>query len=148
MLLLSFTHSVLPALCDIKDCSIPGFPVLHHLPELSQTHPFLFLHSIFSSIMVFFNDSVFCIRCLIYWSFIFISSNEYSELISIRTDRFDILVVQGTLRSRFKYYGSKVSILQHSAFFVVQLSQPYTTTEKNHSLDHTDLCGQSDLFAS
>ena len=111
-------------LCDRMDCSTPGFPVHHQLPELAQTHPFLFLHSIFSSIMVFFNDSVFCIRCLIYWSFIFISSNEYSELISIRTDRFDILVVQGTLRSRFKYYSSKVSILQHSAFFVVQLSHP------------------------
>ena len=92
-------------------------------------HPFLFLPSIFPSLRVF-SESVLCIRWPKYWSFSFsISlSNEYSVLISFRIDCLDLLAVQGTLKSLLQHYSSKASILQHSAFFVVQFSHPYMTT--------------------
>ena len=111
--------------------------------------PLFLLPSVFPSIRVFSNESVLHIRWPKYWSFSFSisSSSEYSRLISFRIDWLDLLAVQGTLKSLLQHHSSKPSILQHSAFFTVQLSQPYMTTEKNHSLDHTDLCGQSDLFA-
>ena len=95
--------------------------------------PLLLLPSIFPSIRVFSNESVLRLRWPKYWSFSFgISpSNEYSGLISFRIDWFVLLAVQGTLKSLLQYHSSKASILWHSAFFMVQLSQPYMTTEKS-----------------
>ena len=94
--------------------------------------PFLLLPSIFPSISVFSNEFAVCIRWPQYLSFSFsISpSNEYSRLISSRIDWFDLLVVQGTLKSLLQHCNSKASILWHSAFFMVQLSHPYMTTGK------------------
>ena len=93
-------------------------------------HPLLFPPSIFPSIRVFSNDSVLCLRWPKYWSFSFsISpSNEHPRLISFRMDCLDLLAVQGTLKSLLQYHSSKASILQRSAFFIVQLSHPYMTT--------------------
>ena len=94
--------------------------------------PLLLLPSIFSSIRVFSNESVLCVRCPKYWSFSFnISpSKEHSGLILFRIDWFDLLAVQGTLKSLLQHHSSKTSILWCSAFFMVQLSHPYMTTEK------------------
>ena len=88
--------------------------------------------SIFPSTRVFSNESALCIRWPKYWSFCFnISpSNEYWGLISFRMDWMDLLAVQGTLKSLLQQHSSKASILQHSAFFIVQLSHPYMTTGK------------------
>ena len=114
-------------LCDPMDCSTPGFPVHHQLPEFTQTHvtesvmpsnhlilcrPLLLLPSIFPSIRVFSNESVLHIRWPKYWSFSFsISpSNEYSRLISFRIDCFD-LAVQGTLKSFLQHQSSKASFI-------------------------------------
>ena len=93
--------------------------------------------SIFPSIKVFSNESVLRIRWTKDWSFRFSirSSNEYSRLISFRMDWSDLLAVQGTLKSLLQHHSSKASILRRSAFFTVQLSHPYMTTEKNHSFD-------------
>ena len=104
--------------------------------HLILRHPLLLLPSIFPSIRVFFSESVLCIRWPKCWSFSFsISpSNEYSGLISFRTDWFDLLAVQGTLKSLLQYHSSKLSILQHSAFFKVQVSHPYMTTGKTIAL--------------
>ena len=87
----------------------------------------LLLPSIFPSIRVFCSASVVCIRWPKYWSFSISHSNEYSGLISFSMDWFDLLVVQGTLKSLLQHYSSKASILQCSALFVVQLSHPYMT---------------------
>ena len=106
--------------------------------HLILCHPLLLLPSIFSSIRVFLNKSVLRIRWPKYWSFSFsISpSNEYSGPISFRMDWLDLLAVQGTLKSLLQHHSSKASILQCSAFFIVQLSHPYMTTGKTiHSLD-------------
>ena len=104
--------------------------------HLILCRPLLLLPSIFSSIRVFSNESVLCIRWRKYWSFSFsISpSNEYSGLISFRIDWFDLLAVQGTLKSLFQHHSSKASILQRSAFFIVQLLHPYVTTGKTIAL--------------
>ena len=140
-----------PTLCDPMDCSTPGFPVHLQFPELTQNHvhqivipsnhrilcgPLLLLSSIFASTRVFSNESALCIRWPKYWSFSFsISpSNEYSGLISFRSDWFHLLAVQETLKSLLQYHSSKASILQCSAFFIVQLSHPYMTTGKTISL--------------
>ena len=98
--------------------------------------PLLLLPSIFPSIRVFSNKSALCIRWPKYWSFSFsISpSNEYSGLISFRIDWFDLLAVQGTLKSLLQHRSSKASIFWHSAFFIVQLSHPYMTTGKTIAL--------------
>ena len=98
--------------------------------------PLLLLPSIFPSIRVFSNESVFHIRWPKYWSFSFnISpSNEHPGLISFRMDWLDLLVVQRTLKSLLHHYSSKASILQCSAFFIVQLSHPYMTTGKTIAL--------------
>ena len=98
--------------------------------------PLLILPSIFPSIRVFSNESVLCLRWPKYWSFSFsISpSNEYSGMISFRMDWFDLLSVQVTLKSLFQHHSSKASILQHSAFFIVNLSHPDMTTGKNTAL--------------
>ena len=100
--------------------------------HLILCHPLLLLPSIFPSIRVFSSDSALHIRWPKYWSFSFnISpSNEYSGLISFRMDWLDFLVVQGTLKSLLQHHSSKASILQCSAFFVVQFSHPYMTTGK------------------
>jgi len=95
--------------------------------------PLLLLPSIFPSIRVFSGESVLHIRWPKYWSFSFSisSSNEYSGLFSFRMDWFDLLSVQGTLKSLLQHHSSKASILQHSAFFMVQLSHPYMTIGKD-----------------
>ena len=99
--------------------------------------PILLLSSIFPSIGVFSNESVLCIRWPRYWSFSFSfsPSNEYSGLTSFSIDWFDLLAVQGTLKSVLQYYSSKASIFKCSAFFMVQLSHPYMTNGKNHTFD-------------
>ena len=109
--------------------------------HLILCRPLLLPPSIFPSIRVFSNELVLCIRWLKYWSFSFsISpSNEYSGLISFKIDWFDLLAVQGTLKTLLQHHSSKDSILQCSTFFMVQLSHPYMTTGKNHSLDYIDL---------
>ena len=124
-------------LCNPMDCSTPDFPVHHQLPELVQTHVHrvgdaiqpshplsspLLLPSIFPSIRVFSNESALCIRGPKYWSFSFsISpSNEYSRLISFRTDWFDLPTVRGTLKSLLQHDSSKASILWCLALFIVQ----------------------------
>ena len=132
---------------------MPGFPVLHYLPELTQTH----VHrvgdaiqpshplsspsppvppSIFPSIRIFSSESVLHIRWPKYWTFSFsISpSSEYSGLISFKMDWLDLLTVQGTLKSLFQHHNSKASFLQHSAFFTVQHSHLYMTTGKTTTL--------------
>ena len=102
--------------------------------------PPLFLPSIFPSIRICSNRSVLHLRWPKYWSFSFSfsPSNEYSGLISFRIDWLDLLAVQGTLKSLLQHHSSKASVLQHSAFFLVQLSHPYTTTGKTIAL--TILC--------
>ena len=124
-----------PTPCNAMDCSMPGLPVLHHLPELAQTqvhwgsdaiqpsHPLLLLllPSIFPNIRVFPNEWALHIRWPKDWSFSFsISpSNEYSILIPFRIDWLDLLVVQGILKSLLQHHSSKGSILWCSAFFMV-----------------------------
>ena len=100
--------------------------------HLILCRPLLLLSSIFPSIRVFSNESVLHIRWPNYWSFSFsISpSNEYSGLISFRMDWFDLLAVQVTLKSLLQYHSSKVSVLRHPAFFIVQLSHPYMNMGK------------------
>ena len=103
--------------------------------HLILCRPLLLLPSIFPVIMVFPNESVLCIRCPKYGSFNFSisSSNEHSGLISFRIDLFDLLAVQGTLKS-LQCHSSKASVLQRLAFFIVQLSHPYMTTGKTIAL--------------
>ena len=98
--------------------------------------PLLFLTSIFPSIRVFSNESALRIRWPNYWScsFNISSSNEHPGLISFRMDWLDLLAVQGTLKSLLRHHGSKASILQCSAFFIVQRSHPYMTTGKTVAL--------------
>ena len=104
--------------------------------HLIHCHSLLLPTSIFPSIRVFSNELAFCIRWPKYWSFSFsISpSNEFSGLISFRIDWFDLLAVQGTLKRLLQHHNSKASILWRSAFFMVQLSYPYTTTGKTIAL--------------
>ena len=104
--------------------------------HLILCHPHLLPPSIFPSIRVFSNESALCIRWPKYWSFSFnISpSNEYSGPISFRMDWLDLLAVQRTLKSLLQHHTSKASILQHSAFFIVQLSHPYMSTGKTIAL--------------
>ena len=107
--------------------------------------PLLLLPSIFPIIRVFSDESVLRIRWPKYWSFSFsISpSNEYSGLISFRMDWFDVLAVQGTLKSLLQHHSSKVSILLHSAFFIVQLLHPYMTTGKTIALTRWTFVGKA-----
>ena len=145
-----------PTLCDPMDCSKPGFPVHHQLPEFIQTHVHRvgdaiqpshplsspsFPPSIFPSIRVFSNESVLRIRWPKYWSFSFsISpSNEYSGPISFRMDWLDLHAVQGDLKSLLQHHSSKASILWHSAFFMVKLSHLYMTTGKTTALTRRPL---------
>ena len=140
------------------NCSTPGLPVHHQLPEFTQLmsiesvmpsnhlilcHPLL-LPSVFPSIRVFSNESALCIRWPKYWSFSFnISpSNEHSGLISFRMDWLDLLAVQGTLKSLLQQHSSKASILRRSAFFIVELSHPYMTTGKTIALPRWTFVGK------
>ena len=112
--------------------------------HLILCHPLLLLLSIFPSIRVYSNESVFCNRWPKYWSFSFsISpSNEYSGLISFRMDWLDLLAVQGTLKGLLQQHSSKASILQCSAFFMIQLSYPYLTTGKTIALTGRTFVGK------
>ena len=131
------------------DYSTPGFPVLHCLPEFAQTHVHQVSDAIqpsqplsspsppafnLSRIRVFLNESAFHIRWPQYWSFSISSSNEYSRLIFFQINWFDLLAVQGTLKSLLQHHNLKASILCLSVFFRVQLSHPYMTTGKNIAL--------------
>ena len=112
--------------------------------HLILCHPLLFLPSILPGIRVFSNESVLRIRWPKYWScsFSISPSNEYSGLISFRIDRFDLLTVQGTLKSLLQHHSSKASILRCSAFFRVQLSHPYMTTGKTIALTRQTFVGK------
>ena len=107
-------------------------------------HPLLLPPSIFPSIRVFSNDSVLCIRWPKYWSFNFNinPADEYSGLISFRMDWLDLLAVQGTLKCFLQHHSSKASIVQCSAFFMVQLSHPYMTTGKTITLTRQTFVGK------
>ena len=140
----SFAQSCL-TLCNSINRSTLGLPVHHQLPEFTQLtsiesvmpsshlilcHPLFLLPPIPPSIRVFSNESTLRMRWPKYWSFSFsiILSKEIPGLISFRMDWLDLLAVQGTLKSLLQNHSSKASILQHSAFFTVQLSHPYMTT--------------------
>ena len=140
-----------PALCDPMNRSTPGLPVHHQLLVFTQTHAHRVGDAIqrshplsspsppalnLPSIRVFSNESVLPIWWPEYWSFSFsISpSNEYSGLIYFRMDWLSLLAVQGTLKSLPQHHSSKASILQRSAFFIVQFSHPYMTTGKTIAL--------------
>ena len=141
------------------DCSMPGLPVHHQLPEFTQTHVHWVGDAIqpshplsspsppafnLSSIRVFTNESTLRIRWPKYWSFSFSISpfNEYSGLISFRMDWLDLDALQGTLKSLLQHHGSKASILRHSVFFIVQLSHPYMTTGKTIALTRQTFVGK------
>ena len=138
-------------LCDPMDCSMPGFPVLHYLPEFAQTYihwvsdviqpshplspsspPDLSL----SHIRVFSNELALHIRWPKYWNFSFSISpcNEYLGLISFRNDQFDFLAVQGIPKSLPQHHNSKASVLRHSAFCMAQLSHTCVITGKTIAL--------------
>ena len=106
--------------------------------------PLLLLPSIFPSIRVFSNESALCIRWPKYWCFSFSisASNEHPGLISFRMDWLDLLAVQGTPKSLLQHRSSKASIIQHSAFFIVQLSHPYMTTGKTIALTRQTFVGK------
>ena len=139
------------ALCDPMNCSTPGLPVRHQLPEFTQTH----VHRVSDAIQpshplsspslpapnpsqrqIFSNESTLRMRWPKYWSFSFsiIPSKEIPGLISFRRDWLDLFAVQGTLKSLLQHHSSKASILWRSALFTVQLSHPYMTTGKTIAL--------------
>ena len=140
-----------PALCDPTDCSTPDLPVHHQLPEPIQTHVYRVADAIQSFHPLLFpsppalnlsqHQGLFKWICSSHqvatvWSFSFSISPsiEDSGLISFRMDWLDHLAVQGTLKSLLQHHSSKASVLQHSAFFIVQLSHPYMTTGKTIAL--------------
>ena len=144
-------HSVsqsCPTLCDPMDCSTPGFPVHHRLPELAQTHihqvgdatqpshplsfpsPPAFNLSQHQGLFQWMSSLHQVVKVLELQLQHYFPSNEYPGLISLRIDWFDLLAVQGTLKSLLQHHSSKASILQHSAFFIVQLSHPSWLLEK------------------
>ena len=148
-----------PILCDLMDSSsqaslsITNSQRLLKLMSIESVmpskhlilcHPLLLPPSIFPSIRIFSNKSVLCIRWPKYWSFSFsISpSNEHPGLISFRMAWLDLLAVQGTLKSLLQHHSSKVSTLRRSAFFIVQLSHPYLTTEKTIALTRWTFVGK------
>ena len=98
--------------------------------HLILCRPFLLFPSVFPRIRVFSIESAVCIRWPKFWNFSFSPSNEYSGLISFKMDWLDLLAVQGTLKNLLQQHSSKASIIQHSAFFIVQPSHPYMTTGK------------------
>ena len=112
--------------------------------HLILCRPLLLLPPIPPSIRIFSNESVLCIRWPEYWHFTFSirPSNEHPGLISFRMDWLDLLAVQGTLKSLLQHHSSKASILQHSAFFTIQLSHPYMTTGKTIALTRQTFVGK------
>ena len=141
-------------------CSMPGFPVLHYLWSLLKLmstesvmlsnhlilcHSLLLMPSIFPSVRVFSNESALRMRWTEYWSFSFsISpSNEYSGYVSFRIDWFDLLAAQGTLKNLLQHHNWKASVLQCSAFFMIQLSHD---DWKNHGSDYKTFVGK-EIFA-
>ena len=155
----SVTQSCL-TLCGPMNCSMPGLPVHHQLPEFTQTHvhrvsdaiqpshplsSLLLLPPISPSIRVFSNESTLHMRWPKYWSFSFsiIPSKEHPGLIYFRMDWLDLLAVQGTLKSLLQHHSSKTSILQCSALFTVQLSHPYMTTGKTIALTRWTFVGKA-----
>ena len=155
-------HSVVqscPTLCNPMDCRTPGLLSISSswnllklmsiesvMPSnhLILCHPLLLPSSIFPGIRVFSNESVLCIRWPKYWSFNFSTShsNEHPGLISFKMDWLDLLAVQGTLKSLLQHHSSKASILQCSAFFIVQLSYPYMTPRKTIALTRQTFIGK------
>ena len=163
-------------LCNPMDCSTPGLPVPHHLPEFAQVHVHYTDDAILSWVFCLDSTSIsssdtlisFCLQsfpspgtfpmsCLFSsddqntgasLNISIGSSSDYSGLISLKIDWFDLLAVQGTFRSLLQHHSSKTSILWRSAFFMVQLSQLYMTTGKDYSLDSMDLCQQRNVSAS
>ena len=164
------------SLCDSMESSVPGFLSITNSWSLLKlislelmmpsNHlvlccPLLLPSSISPSIRVFSNESALCIRWPKYWSFSFsiIPSKEHPGLISFRMDWLDLLAVQGTLKSLLQHHSSKASILQHSAFFTVQLSHQYLTTGKTIALSSSkwqptpvflpgEFCGWRSLWAT
>ena len=146
-------------LCDPMDCSMPGFPVHHQLPEFAQTHVYQVGGCHPSHPLLFPSSPAFNLSQhqglfqgvssshevdAKFWSFSFsISpSNEYSGLISFRMDWLDLLAVEGTLKSLLQHHSSKASILQHPAFFTVRPSHPYMTTGKTIALTRRTFVGK------
>ena len=147
------------------DCSMLGLPVHHQLPELAQTH----VHQVGDAIQpshplsspplpafnlaqhqgLFSMSQFFASGGPKYWSFSFSInlSNEHWRLISFRIDWLDLLAVQGTLKNLLQHHSSKASILQHSAFFTVQLSHPYMTTGKTIALTRRTFIGKNNVSA-
>ena len=140
-----------PTLCDPLDCSTPGFPAHHQLPELAQTHvhlvskpiqpfhpiiPFYSCLQSFPALGSFLMSQFFASggQSIGASAFSIGPSNEHSGLTSFRIDCFDLLAGQGTLKSHLQHHSSKASILQRSAFFTVPLSHPYMTTGKTIAL--------------
>ena len=138
------------------DCSTPGFPVLHYLPEFAQTNiywvsdaiqpfhplsPSSLLSLNLCNIRVFSKWSTLCIRWPKYWSFSFSisTSNEYSGFISLRIDWFNLPAVQGMLKNLLQHHSLKTSVLQCSAFFMIQLTSIHDYW-KNHSFDYMEFC--------
>ena len=149
---LLFSRSAVSDFCDSMHCSRPGLPVLHYLPELDQTHVYFVGDPIQpshpqsppsppalnpSQHKILSNEIALRSGWPKYWSFSFsISpSKECLRLISFRIDSFDLLAVQGTLKSLLQYHSSKASILWHSAFFILQLSHPIHDYRNNHIFD-------------
>ena len=147
-----------PTLSDPMNCSMPGLPVHHHLPELPQTHvhrvsdaiqpshplsSLPLLPPIPPSIRVFSNESTLRMRWPKYWNFSFnlIPSKEHQGLI-FRMDWLDLLAVHGTLKSLLQYHSSKAPILWSLAFFTIQLSHPYMTTGKTIALTRLTFVGK------
>ena len=148
-----------PTLCNPMNCSMPGLPVHHQLPEFTQTH----IHRVSDAIQPshplsspspsvpspsqhqsLSNESTLRMRWPKYWSFSFsiIPFKEIPGMISFRMDRLDLLAVQGTLKSLLQHHSSKPSILRHPAFFTVQLSHPYMTTGKTIALTRRTFVGK------
>ena len=131
---LSFTISL--------SCSNSSIKSVMPSNNILLCHPLLLLPSIFTNIRVFSNESIICIKWPKYWSFSIRPSNEYSGLISFRIDWWDLLAVQGTLKSLLQHHSSKASILWCSAFFMVQLPHPYVTPGKTAILTIWTLVGK------
>ena len=145
-----------PTLCDPVNCSMPSLPVHHQLPEFAQIH----VHWVGDAIQpshpllpssppALSLSQHLQIRWPKHWSFSFSISPfiEYSGLISFRIYWFDLLAVQGTLKSLLQHHNSTTSILQRSAFFIAQLSHLYMTTRKTIALTAQNVCRQSDVSA-
>ena len=140
---------VAETLCDPMNCSTPGLPVHHQLPEFTETHvhwvgdasshliicrPLLLLHSIFPSIRIISNESALQVAKVLEFQLHHQSFQWTPRTDLFRMDWLDLLAVQGTLKSLLQHHSSKASILQHSAFFIVQLSHPYMTIGKTIAL--------------